>query len=477
MKTKVIAFMCLLLTGCSFSPKYQPPAVVVPANYKTMAGWKTSQPRDGDLRGKWWKAFNDPELDRIEEMVDASNQTVAVAAANFQSSRAVVKQAQSQLFPTIGTNPAVTRSKLASNTNTINMAVTQFALPIDASWEIDFWGSIRNTVKASKLESLATLADLGNTRLTVHAEAAADYFQIRSLDEQANILNTTVKAYRESLKLTKARFDTGIVSDEDVAQAETQLNTAAAQATDVGIQRAQFEHALAVLAGQPASVFTIPYAPLKSKLISVPAGLPSALLERRPDVAAAERRVAAANAQIGVARAAFFPTVTLNGAVGYQSISLEKLVSGPSLLWSLGATAAETIFDAGKRQGVTDQAWASYNGTVAGYRQTVLTSFQEVEDNLSTLRILVRELEQQNAAVESSERYLSIATSRYKLGIDNYLNVITAQAVLLNNRRTAATLRLNQMNATVLLIKALGGGWDVSLLANQKTKSGSPSTR
>ena len=355
--------------------------------------------------------------------------------------------------------------------------MTQFSLPVDASWELDFWGSIRNTVKASKLEAQATMADLENARLSVHAEAAVDYFEIRSLDEQANILNTTVEAYRESLKLTKVRFDTGIVSDEDVAQAETQLNTAAAQAIDIGIQRAQFEHALAVLAGQPAPVFAVPYSPLKTKPVPVPPGIPSALLERRPDIAAAERRVAEANAQIGVARAAFFPTVTLNAQAGYAGIDISKLISGPSLLWSVGITAAETLFDAGKRQGVTDQAWASYKGTVAGYRQTVLTSFQEVEDNLSTLRILARELKQQDAAVDSSQRYLDIATKRYKLGIDNYLSVITAQAILLNNRRTAATLRLNQMNATVLLIKALGGGWDASQLTQHPGKSGTGKPR
>ena len=471
LRNSLFIFLALLLAGCSFSPKYRRPAMDVPANYKKMDGWKAAQPSDSVLRGKWWTAFKDPELDRIQEQVSASNQTVAVAAANYLSARAVVKQALSQLFPTIGTNPSVTRTKLAT-ANAVSIPVTQFSLPVDASWELDFWGSIRNTVKASKLEAQATMADLENARLSVHAEAAVDYFEIRSLDEQANILNTTVEAYRESLKLTKVRFDTGIVSDEDVAQAETQLNTAAAQAIDIGIQRAQFEHALAVLAGQPAPVFAVPYSPLKTKPVPVPPGIPSALLERRPDIAAAERRVAEANAQIGVARAAFFPTVTLNAQAGYAGIDISKLISGPSLLWSVGITAAETLFDAGKRQGVTDQAWASYKGTVAGYRQTVLTSFQEVEDNLSTLRILARELKQQDAAVDSSQRYLDIATKRYKLGIDNYLSVITAQAILLNNRRTAATLRLNQMNATVLLIKALGGGWDASQLTQHPGKSG-----
>jgi len=469
MKIKIRIFTSplsiLLLAGCSFSPKYAPPAVAVPANYKKTAGWKIAQPGDGVFRGKWWKAFNDSDLDKIQEQVSASNQTVALAAANLQSARAVVVQTQSQLFPNIGSTPAATRTQLAVNKG-VRVTSAQFSLPLDATWELDFWGSIRNNVKASKYELQATQADLENAMLSVHATAAVDYFQIRSLDEQADILNSTVAQYLESLKLTQARYATGIDSDEDVAQAETQLETTEAQATDIGIQRAQFEHALAVLAGQPAPVFAVAHAPLKTRPVAVPPGLPSELLERRPDIAAAERRVAEANAQIGVARAAFFPTVTLAGSVGYESISLAKLVSGPSALWSIGATAAETIFDAGKRNGVTDQAWASYHGTVASYRQAVLTSFQEVEDNLSSLRILARELQQQDAAVASSERYLSIAMNRYKLGIDSYLNVITAQAVLLNNRRTAANLRFNQMAATVLLVKALGGGWDAAQLAS-----------
>ena len=448
-----------LAAGCSLSPKYERPSAAIPAHYKKSSGWKLAQPGDGMLRGKWWRVFKDSELNRIEELVGSSNQSVALAAANLASARAVVRQAQSQLLPTIGTSPSATRTHLPATKGGLATTTNQFSLPVDATWEIDFWGNIRNTVKASKFEAQAVQADLENARLTVYAEAATDYFQIRSLDEEENILSTTVAAYRESLKLTHARFDTGIASDQDVAQAETQLTTIEAQRTDLGIQRAQFEHALAVLAGQPASVFNVPHAELKTKPVPVPPGVPSALLERRPDIAAAERRVAAANAQIGVARAAFFPTITLAGSTGYKNISLSKLISGPDLLWSVGATAAETLFDGGKRLGVTDQAWATYQGTVASYRQTVLTSFQEVEDGLSTLRILSKELQQQDEAVSSSERYLAIATNRYTLGIDSYLNVITAQAVLLNNRRTAATLRFKQVAANVLLIKALGGGW------------------
>ena len=458
-----VPLVILLLAGCSFSPKYQRPATAVPGKYKQAAAgtWKKAEPDGALQRGKWWKVFNNAELDRIEDQVAASNQTVALAEANYRAARAVVKQSASQLFPTVTTSPSVVRSHPAPGSGP-SITTTQYTLPLDSTWEIDFWGRIRNNVSASKFGAQAAQADLENARLSVQTEAAADYFQIRSLDEQVEILETTVSAYRESLKLVKARFETGIASDEDVAQAETQLNTASAQATDLGIQRAQFEHALAVLAGQPAPAFSVTRAPLKTKPVAVPPGVPSALLERRPDIAAAERRVAAANAQIGVARAAFFPTITLAGSGGYQSISLANLISGPSQWWSIGATAAGTLFDAGRRQGVTDQAWATYQGTVATYRQTVLTSFQEVQDNLSTLDILSRELKQQDAAVESSQRFLTLALNRYTLGIDSYLNVITAQAVLLNNRRTAATLRLTRMNATVLLIKALGGGWNVS---------------
>ena len=448
----------LLLVGCSFSPNYQRPTVMTPVSYKNLPGWKLAHPGGSRIQGKWWRLFNDPELNRIEEKVETSNQSVALAEANLLSARAVVKQAQSQLFPMIGVTPAATRNHEAGTKGSPSTATPLFSLPANATWELDFWGSVRNSVKASKLDAQATQADLEMAQLTVYAEAATTYFQIRLLDEQTDILNHTVAAYRESLKLTRARYDTGIASDEDVAQAETQLTTTEAQATDLGIQRAQFEHALAVLAGQPAPIFSVTHASLKAKPIPIPEGIPSALLERRPDITAAERRVEAANAQIGVARAAFFPTITLAGSAGYTNISLEKLFNGPSLLWSVGASATEMLLDGGKRKGVTDQAWAAYQGTVAGYRQTVLTSFQEVEDCLSTLRILSKELQQQEAAVNSSQRYTEIATQRYTSGIDSYLNVISAQAILLNNRRTAATLRFNQLSANVLLIKALGGG-------------------
>ena len=467
-----VVFACMVLFGgCSFAPKYAKPSVQTPAAFKEltpeqskeMDGWKTAEPKDDMIRGQWWEMFHEPELNAFESQVVVSNQTVAAALANFLAARAVVKQARSQYFPTVSANPSVTRSRQSSQSSPpTSSTFTEYSLPFDASWELDFWGRIRNTVKANSLEAQATLADLENVRLTVQAEVAVDYFQLRVLDAQKQLLDATVLAYQESLKLTQAQYDAGMASGQDVAQAETQLNTTRAQATDLGIQRAQLEHAIAMLLGQPASSFSITTNPLTATPIAIPFGVPSQLLERRPDVAAAERRVAGANAQIGVARAAYFPTITLSGSAGYQSTSVGDLFSGPGLVWSVGATMAQTLFDAGLRKAVTEQARAIYQGTVANYRQTVLTAFQEVEDNLSTLRILSQELQQQNAAVESSQRYLTLADARYQSGLDIYLDVITAQITLLTNQRTALNLRMEQLTASVQLIKALGGGWDIS---------------
>ena len=470
----VVVLGCLVLfAGCSFAPKYTKPSVQTPAAFKELTpeqsketdGWKTAEPKDDVIRGQWWEMFHEPELNAFEGQVVVSNQTVAAALANFLAARAVVKQARSQYFPTVSANPSVTESRQQlnqSSSSPTSVTSAEYSLPFDASWELDFWGRIRNTVKANSLEAQATLADLENVRLTVQAEVAVDYFQLRVLDAQKQLLDATVLAYQESLKLTQAQYDAGMASGQDVAQAETQLNTTLAQATDLGIQRAQLEHAIAMLLGQPASSFSITTNPLTATPIAIPFGVPSQLLERRPDVAAAERRVAEANAQIGVARAAYFPTITLSGSAGYQSTSVENLFSGPGLVWSVGASLAQTLFDAGLRKAVTEQAWAKYQGTVANYRQIVLTAFQEVEDNLSTLRILSQELQQQNAAVESSQSYLTLANARYQSGLDSYLDVITAQTTLLINQRTALNLEMQQMTASVQLIKALGGGWDVS---------------
>jgi NodT family efflux transporter outer membrane factor (OMF) lipoprotein len=473
----VVAMLSFILfaSGCSFAPHYMKPLIQTPAAFKeltpaqteTIDGWKTAEPKDDALRGKWWEMFGDTNLDALEDQVDVSNQTVAVALENFLSARAVVKQSRSEFFPTVSANPSVTRARQSAltrgqtifSTNNAAITLTEYSLPLDASWEPDFWGSIRNTYKANKFEAQATLADLENTRLTIQSELAADYFMLRSLDAQKQLFDSTVRSYQDSLQLTRVLYKTGIDSDQDVAQAETQLETTEAQATDLGIQRAQMEHAIALLIGQPASAFSIETNSLVGKPVAIPFGVPSQLLERRPDIAAAERRVAEANAQIGVARAAYFPTVTLSGSVGYESSSTANLFSGPAFMWSIGGSLAETIFDAGKRGAVTEQAWASYRGTVANYRETVLAAFQEVEDNLSSLRILSQELQQQDAAVASSQRYLNLAVARYKLGVDSYLNVIVAQTALLNNQRTALNLQMEQMTASVQLINALGGGW------------------
>ncbi len=469
----------LLVDGCNFAPSYKRPATPAPSAFKELNpdtakqldGWKTAEPSDGAIKGKWWEVFNDPQLNALEDQVNISNQTVAAALANFLSARAVVKQNRSQFFPTVTANPSITRqrqpvihtSSVGSFTNSHPSTFTEYILPLDASWEPDFWGRVRNVERASRYEAQATLADLENTRLTVQSELAVDYLQVRSLDAQEKLLTDAVDAYRESLRLTTVRHDTGIASDQDVAQAEIQLDSTAAQATDIGIQRAQIEHAVAVLIGKAPAEFSLPVAPLDTKPVAVPFGVPSNLLERRPDIAAAERRVAEANAQIGAARAAYFPNITLSASAGYESTTTANLFSGPAFMWSLGAAAAQTIFDAGNKFAVTAQTKAQYQSQVATYRQTVLGAFQEVEDNLVSLRLLTKEIEQQDAAVSAARRYLNLSNDRYRLGIDSYLNVIVAQTSYLNNERTAVSLHLTQLQSTVQLIKALGGGWSGEL--------------
>jgi NodT family efflux transporter outer membrane factor (OMF) lipoprotein len=470
----------ILFKGCDKAPKYAKPTVptppsykeITPENFKETDNWKFARPKDDVIRGKWWEMFSDPQLNALEEQVDISNQNIALADANFRAARAVVKESRSQYFPTVATSPSIIVSRSSSRMTQSNISagrvVTDYSLPFDASWEPDLWGRIRNTVSASASEAQATAADLENVRLSVQAELAFDYYELHSLDAQKQLFDSTVVAYQQELDLTRVRFQTGIASDEDVAQAETQLETTQAQATDLGIQRAQLEHAIALLTGQPASTFSLSIAPLKADPPPIPIGLPSQLLERRPDIAASERRVAEANAEIGVTKAAFFPALTLNAAAGFESTSIASWFTWPARFFSVGPALAQTLFDKGKRAAATEQARAEYDGTVANYRQTVLTAFQEVEDNLAALRILSRELEQQDAAVNSSERTLSLANERYKAGIDSYLNVISAQTTLLANQRTAVNLRMQQMTASVELIKALGGGWSASLLPTPK---------
>jgi len=475
-----VSFIGLVLfKGCDKAPKYVRPSTATPPAYKEIPpdffketnDWKFARPNDAVIRGKWWEMFNDTQLNGLEEQLNTANQNIALADANFRAARALVKESRSAYFPTVTTSPSiiVSRQSAATRSNfSAGRVNVNYTLPFDATWEPDFWGRIRNTVIASASEAQASAADLQNVRLSVEAELAFDYYQLRSLDAEKRLLDSTIAAYQQQLDLTRVRFQTGIASDEDVAQAETQLKTTQAQATDLGVARAQFEHAIAVLTRQPASTFSLPVAPLEAKPPAVPVGLPSQLLERRPDIAAAERRVAEANAEIGVTKAAFYPSLTLGATGGFESTSIAKWFTWPARFFSLGPTLTQTLFDKGRRKAATEVAFAQYDATVASYRQAVLTSFQEVEDNLAALRILTRELEEQNEAVASSQRALSLATERYKSGIDSYLNVITAQATLLNNQRTAVNLQMQQMTASVELVKALGGGWNASELPTQK---------
>jgi NodT family efflux transporter outer membrane factor (OMF) lipoprotein len=475
----------VLLGGCTVGPKYHTPSAptpaaykeLTPANFPTTDGWKVAQPKDDELRGKWWEIYNDPQLNALEDQVDISNQSIAAAAASFFSARAMVKEARSQYFPTLSANPSISQIRQSASLRTFstgsggggtgssaNLSFTEYNLPFDASWQPDLFGKIRNSVRSQVYGAQASAADLENTRLTVQSELAIDYFSLRSQDALQELLDSTVIYYQESLKLTQALYETGIDSDEAVAQAETQLETTQAQATGVGLTRAQFEHAIAVLVGKPASDFSIPIEPLKARPPAIPFGLPSQLLERRPDIAASERLMAQANAQIGIATAAYYPTVTLSAMLGLESTSAATWFTWPSRFWSVGPALAQTLFDAGLRHATVQQFRGAYDQTVANYRLAVLTGFQQVEDGLSALRILSLEIQQQDTAVRSAERNLKVATDRYKLGIDPYLNVITAQTLLLGAKETAVNLRNQQITASVQLIEALGGGWGKSQL-------------
>jgi NodT family efflux transporter outer membrane factor (OMF) lipoprotein len=478
----LLTFPILLICGCTVGPKYRVPPTPAPPAYKEMTaedrkqteGWKEAQPQDSAIRGKWWEIFGDPQLNALEEQVNISNQNIRASFASFLEARALVRQARSQYFPTLTTNPSITANRTfgvsssSSSSGPSAVEYAEYSLPFDASWTPDFFGRIRNTVRSNVASAQASAADLENTRLTAQAEVAVDYYQLRTQDALKQLLDSTVVAYQESLRLTQALYDTGIDSDEAVAQAETQLETTQAQSTNLGIARAQYEHAIALLVGQPASTFSIPVEPLKAKPPAIPLGVPSQLLERRPDISANERLMAQANAQIGIAKAAYFPTITLSGTAGFESDSIASWLTWPARFWSAGPALAQTLFDAGLRKATVQQYQAAFDQTVANYRQSVLTAFQQVEDNLAALRILSQEIGQQDAAVRSAQRNLSVATDRYKLGIDPYLNVITAQTTLLSNQQTAVNLRMQQMTASVQLIEALGGGWTSSQLPSPK---------
>ena len=444
------------------------------AGYKEDHGWKLARPLDHIPRGKWWEVFGDPQLNALEEQVSQANQNVKVAEAHFRQARAMIGFARAGLFPTVtaGAGAASVRNGALSPFSTSSVGASsgtspggkstgEFLLTGDISYEIDLWGRIRRSVTAAREEAQATAADLETARLSIQAELAFDYFELRSADAQQRLLNDTVKAFDEALQLTIRRFEGGVAPKSDVAQAQTQLETTQVQATDIAVQRAQFEHAIATLIGKPPAAFSLPRRPLDLRPPDIPVGLPSQLLERRPDIAAAERRVAEANEQIGIARAAFYPTVMLNASVGFEGSTFGTFLNASSLLWAVGASITQTIFDAGRRRATSDATIALYDATVAGYRQTTLTAFQQVEDNLVALRVLEQEAVQQRRAVDSAQLSLQLFTNRYKGGADSYLQVTTAQTVALMNQRNDIDILRRRMNASVLLVKALGGGWEV----------------
>ncbi len=485
----------VVAAACNYAPQYKRPDVSLPAAFKEAAAgmplppgtWRPATPRDAALKGKWWELFGEPELDALEERLNMNNQNIAQAFEQFLAARAQVSEARASYYPTVSLGPTYNLFVLGNvagggRAGSVGISgaggttgggggaqggtrvINTFSLPLDISWAPDLWGRVRNTVREFQYAAQLSAADLENTRLTAQASLAEFYFQLRGQDALQDVYARTIEVDRQSLELTRARAETGVDTWESVAQAEVTLAGVQAAATGVAVNRALFEHAIATLIGTPASRFALPRRPLATPVPQIPVGVPSQLLERRPDIAAAERGMAQWNAAIGVARAAYFPTVTLSPAGGLQSSSLTALFSVPALFFSLGVAVSETLFDGGLRRATLQQYWATYRANVAAYRQTVLTAFQQVEDYLATVRIVSQQIMQQTAAVEAARRFLAYALARYQTGIDPYLNVITAQTTLLSDELTLVTLRVTEMTAAVQLVQALGGGWDVSQL-------------
>jgi NodT family efflux transporter outer membrane factor (OMF) lipoprotein len=443
--------------------------VQAPPAYKEVGDWKPAQPNDQNLGGEWWKIFQDPQLDALQAQVNVSNQNLKAAEAQFRQARAALRYNRADYFPTVTAGLSATRTRVSAHRpppNSIFNGITEndFTLPVDVSYEADVWGRVRKNVESYREQAQASAADLATVNLSMHADLAINYFQARSLDAQEQLLNATVKQYEQALELTQNRFEGGIASEVEVQQAKTILETTRAQAIDVGVQRAQFEHAVAILIGKPPAEFSLPPLPLTTPPPHVPISVPSELLERRPDIAASERLVASANAQIGVAKSAYYPVISLSGSGGFESSSITTLLNGASGMWSVGLSAVGTIFDVGRRRAFTDQARAAYDSQVATYRQNVLTAFQQVEDNLAAVRILENEAKVQNEAVAAARRSLDLSITRYKGGVTSYLEVITAQNAALTSEVTAVNILGRRMANTVLLIQALGGGWDRSSL-------------
>jgi len=474
----------LLSSSCVVGPKYHPPAPQAPApayqesttQFQDHGPWTVAQPADATLRGKWWEIFNDSELNALEEQLNINNQNIKQYFENFMEARAVVREARSQFFPTLSAAPSVSHSRLSTNLNgstTVSASGTGtsftpqstiYTLPLEASWAPDLWGKVRNTVRLAQYSAQVSAAELENERLTEQAALAEYFFEIRGQDELQRLYNETVEADQKELALTRSLYQTGITNEISVVEAETTLQSAQAGATNVAIARAQYEHAIAMLVGKAATGFSIPVKPMVVAPPPIPVGVPSELLERRPDVAAAERTMAAANAAIGIAHSAYYPALSLTGEGGFESSAIGNWLSWPSRFWSVGTSLSETIFDAGLRRATVQQYVATYNADLAAYRQTVLTAFQQVEDALAEVRILSKQIQQEQQAVNSAQTYLQLEEARYETGIDPYVDVLIAQTTVLTDLQTLNSLQVQEMTDAVALVEALGGGWDRSQL-------------
>ena len=455
----------VLVAGCTMGADYVRPAAPTSATFREAQGWKAAQPRDDVPRGNWWEAFGDSELNALVQQVEISNQTLQAAEARIRQARATTQAARAALFPTVSGNAAATRSGRGGNGTGAASVGSNYSVALDLNWEIDLWGRLRRTVEANDATTQASVADLAAARLSAQALLVQDYLLLRVQDAEIQLFRDTVAGYERSLQLTRNQYAAGIVARGDVAQAEAQLKATQAQALDATLQRAQFEHAIGVLTGKPPSELTIAPRALAFVFPDIPPAFPTELLERRPDIAASERRVASANARIGVAQAAYFPALSLSAAGGFQNSIIGHLLTWPSRFWSLGPALAQTIFDAGLRDAQKAGAIASYDETVANYRATVLNGFQEVEDSLAALRILEEEAAVQADAVKAARESAAIAVNQYKAGITSYLTVVVLQASALSSERSALGIVGRRLTANVALVKALGGGWNATVLA------------
>ena len=471
------SFVATILTACTVGPDYKRPSAPVPAQYKE-TGWKVGEPLDAIERGAWWSVYSDPVLDGLERQIDISNQNLAAAEAAFRQAEFIVAQSRAQFFPTATVDANAQRSRgggtAGSGTTPVGggggggRITNFFSTSTAASWTPDLWGRVRRLVESNVASAQASAGDVASARLAAQGALASDYLQLRVADELTRLLDATAKAYAESLRITRNQYAAGIASASDVAQAETQLRSTEAQAIAVGVTRAQLEHAIAVLIGKPPAELSIPPNEVVTEVPVVPAGMPSALLERRPDVAAAERQMAAANAQIGVAVAAFYPTITLSADYGVMALQIAKLFTDQARFWAFGSSLAETVFDAGARAAVVGEAGAAFDQTIANYRQTALTAFQQVEDQLAALRILADQAEAEAAAVKSAREAERIINNQWLAGTVNYTSVVVAQATALANEETALNIRQSRLVASAALIQALGGGWGASQLPSRE---------